>query len=474
MPTAGLPSLGIPALGGVSIHDDIQYAQARGDKERLNAWNMLLTTEDLRQKSRSVEFQQGLALWEIANHQKELTQKLKQNHAGLSALAKYGSRIGLNTEKWTSDKPEDEMATDVAKSVVDFQISRLNDLGTTERASIGLKSSQANIIAEAAMKGVNVSLAGTLAGYTPEQRKQFFMDNPMSQDDIGTLSYFGSLMSNQTGKKVSAEDIMASYPTELMGLMPQTQKFKDEASGAVWGTGYVARYADAMKQIDEAISDAQGKVNGQRGEGAEQRAAAIQGKLDYYQKLKAAMPKFLAAGAAENPGAFTTSATQHLLEPWGVATPAQAKTQMKSDEVAELLTTSGPIVPAKGFSGKWAMRGVPFKTTLAPKKQVGMRIPYSTDEIVQGAATYLQSEDFKAKAVPQDEWVKKYVPLTLQPQVSVVLNGEATDTEGVAPKLITRAKYEAAVAVKEKELGEGKRRAAVDAWIGENGYTVGP
>lgn len=425
MPTAGFAELAIPSLGGVSIGDDIRYAAERKDKQRLDAWGQFLGAVQLYNQARSTEFQQGYTLWTVAKYQNELKRQLRQNHAGLSALAQYGSKMGLDTRKWTADKPEDEMAADVANSIIAFQINRLGSIEATERTRIGLSQSQADILGQAALRGINIGLAAQFATSTPEQRQQFFLDNPMTSEDVGGLAHFSSLMSKQTGKPIGVDEIMASYPVELRSLMPQEQKFKDDASGAAWGAGYVAKYDDAVKQIDELISTTMKGT--QRGQPDERKAA--QAQLDYYQRVKAAMPKFLKAGAIVNPGAFTSTANQYLLEQRGVATPGQAKVAQQSDEVAGFLESGGKIVaaPGKAFAGRWAITGVNFMSNPASKKQVGLKPPYSADAVVQGAVNFLQSDAFKTKypTLTPEQWIAKHVAPQLQSAVRAILNGES-------------------------------------------------
>ena len=479
MATVGLPALGIQALDGVSPIDDLKYAVARGDTQRVNAWGALINLAQLNNQVKSTEFQQGYTLWQIADHEKALAQELSQNHAALAAIVPYASHLGMDVSKWTADKPENEMAADVAGKLVGWQIDRMNSLDATTRTNLGIKDDTLRFLTGYAQSGGSLKDAQYLATATPEQARDYVLQNPMTEEQWGSAQLYGSLMSKVVGKYKSPEQIGAAMPVELLRLLPQQRKFDagvaGDAAAAAWGTGYVAQYDELKKQVDDEVA----KLAGVQRQ-PETRAAQSE-RLDYLQRIQAALPRYLAAGAALNPKAFTSPENQYLLEKRGLPTPTQAKVQQRADDIAALVESGTPFIKTgRGdYKGGWQPRGVTARTKIPGKPgskgdiqlKANVLLPYSDDEMASGYATAYQNS---GAGEDIDKWLARIkVPAKLWPAVRAGVAGGAAAPSGVGVTPLGNVTLSRDDAVQRVLARDGDlQNAPIQAWADSSGWTV--
>ena len=383
MPTAGLPDLAIPALGGVSIPDAIRYDIEHGDTPRVQAWDFLLKTAQLYQNMQDSEMQTGVKLLLYAQHERELQTEFEHNQQGFDVVrkfiqAKFGYDVG------------EKGYYEAAKTVGGWEVDLDQQKQANYRSGLAHGDAQEAEYLDLVKKSDPI-LGAQMAALDPDAAAELLVQhlgNFQSYDQVGnTVQYAAKSRFAATGIKDGTQymrDVLQMMPPGLAQMMPG--------------------------EIPLSVKD------------AELRVDMTDAFLDKNRTDDAAV----------------TEQLNELTAPRGGADDWQRKVYEDRKRALEL----------KQKTLESAYWGWIKKNPL----DVGTREQYKID--------YAKSFGDELKTV----------------KTGFFHQGEKTVRVRAVKgsKLVVRAKYNAAIAAKDKELGEGKGRAAIDAWIEANGYTVAP
>lgn len=225
MPTAGLPSVGIPALNGVSIHDDLTYAMARGDTPRVQAWDFLFKIATLHEQMRDREMQNGIKLLTLAQHERELQTELEQNQQGYDAVRALHLRE-LGYDLPSGDKGHYEATKWVTEKELGLKQSRYEQGQQNYRAGLTHDDAKDDRILKVAMEADRIFGAQLAAAPTVDDAVEMIVKNAgsfRSAKELQNSIYFAQdSRFAATGKKDPqyALGIFAGLPIDLEQIMP--------------------------------------------------------------------------------------------------------------------------------------------------------------------------------------------------------------------------------------------------------------